>query len=242
MPELIFIGTGDAFGSGGRRNSAILVRGAEGNLLLDCGPSTLVGMKQLGIDPLEIDAVAISHYHGDHASGLPFLLLDYIYEGRRHKPLQILGPQGIEERVERLNKSCEYGMERPYEVSFEEFNCESSCRAAGFRLVPYPARHHPETCPHMIRVEGDGRALFFSGDTGWHDSLPQTVGDVDLFISEATLFEETFEFHLSCLRLLQERSRFRCRRMILTHLGREVLENQERIGLESAEDGLCLEF
>ena len=58
MPDLLFVGTGDAFGSGGRRNSGILLRGREQTLLLDCGPTTLVGLKELGRDPREIDAVA----------------------------------------------------------------------------------------------------------------------------------------------------------------------------------------
>ena len=73
MSEIVFVGTGDAFNSGGRRNSAILVRDAGHSILLDCGPTTLGGLKELGIDPLEIDAIALSHFHGDHTGQLaPF--------------------------------------------------------------------------------------------------------------------------------------------------------------------------
>ena len=86
MVEILFIGTGDAFGSGGRRNSAILVRADGRTLLLDCGPTTLAGLKQLGVDPSEIDAIAISHFHGDHAAGVPFLMLDGLYENPRRTP------------------------------------------------------------------------------------------------------------------------------------------------------------
>jgi ribonuclease BN (tRNA processing enzyme) len=75
MSEIVFVGTGDAFNSGGRRNSAIGARAGH-PILLDCGP-TLGGLKELGIDPLEIDAIALSHFHGDHIAGVPFLLLDY---------------------------------------------------------------------------------------------------------------------------------------------------------------------
>ena len=81
MTEVQFVGTGDAFGSGGRRQSAILVRVHGHTLLLDCGATTVVGLKELGIDPREIDAVAITHFHGDHVAGLPFLLLDYVFAG-----------------------------------------------------------------------------------------------------------------------------------------------------------------
>ena len=242
MPELVFVGTGDAFGSGGRRNSAILLRGGDKTLLLDCGPSSLIGLKSLGIDPLEIDAVAISHFHGDHAAGLPFLLLDYLFEGQRRSPLQVLGPPGIEERLSKMTRLFEYSEERPYRVLFSEFDCEKRIQIEGMSILPFPAFHHPETLPHMLRVECDGRALFFSGDTGWRDDLPEQVGEVDLFVSEATQLEDSFEYHLSCARLRKERKRFRCKRTILTHLGREVLQELDRVPFDTARDGLVVQF
>jgi len=243
MTELLFIGTGDAFGSGGRRNSAILVRNREHTLLLDCGPTTLLGLKELGIDPLEIDAVAISHFHGDHAAGLPFLMLDHLYERPREKPLAILGPPGIQARLELIARSFEYPSDDwTFPVSFSEFDCKKELMAESFKLRPFPALHQVETCPHMLRVESDGQAIFFSGDTGWHEALPGHVGQVDLFICEATLYDESFEYHLSCSRLQKERRRFDCKRMLLTHLGSEVLDNLERVDFDLAHDGLSLKI
>ncbi len=241
MAEVLFIGTGDAFGSGGRRNSAILLRNRGRTLLLDCGPSTLLGLKELGVDPLEIDAVAISHFHGDHAAGVPFLLLDHLYERPREQPLHVLGPPGIEARIELVARSFEYpSNDWPFDVSYSEFDCDSELVTGEFKLKPFPALHQVETCPHMLRVETNDHAIFFSGDTGWHEELPETVGEVDLFICEATLFEEGFEYHLSCTRLQQERRRFASKRMVLTHLGSEVLDNLERVDFDLAQDGLSL--
>ena len=243
MTELLFIGTGDAFCSGGRRNSAILVRNREHTLLLDCGPSTLLGLKELGIDPLEIDAVAISHFHGDHAAGLPFLMLDHVFERPREKPLTILGPPGIQARLESVARSFEYPSDDwPFPVSFSEFDFNKELMAESFKLRPFPALHQVETCPHMLRVESDGRAIFFSGDTGWHEELPSHVGQVDLFICEATLYDDSFEYHMSCSRLQKERRRFDCKRMVLTHLGSEVLDNLERVDFDLAHDGLSLKI
>ncbi len=99
MLEVQFIGSGDAFGSGGRRNSAILLRERSGTILLDCGVTTLVGLRECGVDPREIDSIVISHFHADHAAGVPILLLTYLFQDRRDRPLQILGPRGIEEMV-----------------------------------------------------------------------------------------------------------------------------------------------
>ncbi len=243
MLEVLFIGTGDAFGSGGRRNSAILLRDRGHTLLLDCGPTTLMGLKQLGVDPLEIDAVALSHFHGDHVAGLPFLLLDHLYERPRENPLRVLGPPGVQTRIELISQSFCYPSEQwPFDVAYSEFDCDSELVSNSFKLKPFPALHQAETCPHMLRVETADHTIFFSGDTGWHETLPETVGEVQLFICEATLFDESFEYHLSCTRLQKERRRFKCKRMLLTHLGSEVLENLERVDFDLAQDGLLLKL
>ncbi len=242
MLEILFVGTGDAFGSGGRRNSAILCRERGHTLLLDCGPTTLVGLKQLGVDPLEIDTIAISHFHGDHASGAPFLLLEYLYERQRRRPLEILGPPGVQARVEQLVDDYGYQFERTrgYPLTFREFRSGVAHEVEGFSVIPCPAFHHPETSPHMLRVETDQRALFFTGDTGWHEELPYHAGDVNLLISECCMMAESFEYHLSHERLLAERRRFRCERNVLTHLGREVIDHRARVEFETADDGLKL--
>ena len=244
MPEVVFIGTGDAFGSGGRRYSAILLRNQSNTLLLDCGPTTPLGLKSLGIDPREIDAIAISHFHGDHFAGLPFLLLDYHFETRRKRPLQILGPPGIEGRVELMSSALEYGpiAERPFEIHFSEFSCGRDLMLEDFTLRPFPAYHTPETCPHMLRIQIGAKSLFFTGDTGWCEELPHNVADSDLFICECVFMEDQFEFHLSHERLYRERRRFSARRTLLTHLGSEVLDHLECVHFETAHDGLHLEL
>ena len=100
MIEVQFIGSGDAFGSGGQLQTCLLLRGAHTPLLIDCGASSLIGMKRLGIDPSTIAAIVLTHLHGDHFAGVPFLILDGQFSGRS-TPLMIAGPQGTRERVER---------------------------------------------------------------------------------------------------------------------------------------------
>jgi ribonuclease BN (tRNA processing enzyme) len=240
MAEIVFVGTGDAFGSGGRRNSAILVRDRGRTLLLDCGPTTLGGLKSLGIDPLELDAIALSHFHGDHIAGVPFVLLDYLYEHPRSTPLELLGPPGVAERVAQLTRAYDYHLEESprYPLRFVEFTHDKPLDVAGFHLTPLPALHQEHTRPHMLRVDTSSRSLVFSGDTGWHDGLPDKVGDVDLFISECVFFDDDFPYHLSHRRLDAERRRFRCGAIRLTHLGSQVLENESRVRFDCAHDGL----
>src|SRR5262249_57592897 len=97
--ELQFIGSGDAFGSGGRFESWLLLRGAGEPVLIDCGASSLIALKRAGVDPTEIGCVLLSHLHGDHFGGVPFLILDGQFS-RRARPLTVAGPPGVKTRVE----------------------------------------------------------------------------------------------------------------------------------------------
>ena len=100
--QVSFIGSGDALGSGGRFQACILLQapGHDGDdVLLDCGASSLVALKQQHHDPNQIGLVLLSHLHGDHFGGLPFLVLDGQF-AHRTRPLHVAGPAGVRERVQ----------------------------------------------------------------------------------------------------------------------------------------------
>src|SRR5262245_12324718 len=94
------VGSGDAFGSGGRVNTCFYIESAKGRLLIDCGASSLVGLKAHGLDPNDVDGIVLSHLHGDHFGALPFLLLDAQFLARRERPLLIAGPPGTRARLD----------------------------------------------------------------------------------------------------------------------------------------------
>src|SRR3984893_8123529 len=96
--QLRFVGCGDALGSGGRFNTCFHISGERVNFLIDCGASSLPALKRLDIARDGIDLVLITHFHGDHFAGLPFLLLDAQFT-RRTRPLVVAGPEGIEMRL-----------------------------------------------------------------------------------------------------------------------------------------------
>ena len=105
--RLTILGSGDAFGSGGRFNTCFLIEfGSSGpagrKILLDCGASSLVAMRARGLDPNLIEGVILSHLHGDHFGALPFLLLDAQHASHRTHPFTIAGPPGTRTRVEGL--------------------------------------------------------------------------------------------------------------------------------------------
>src|SRR5262249_26555933 len=100
MTTVTFAGSGDAFGSGGRFQACIHLRPGTNQtpVLLDCGATSLTALRQAGLDPGEIGAVFVSHLHGDHFGGLPFLILDGQFSGRA-APLSIAGPPGTARRL-----------------------------------------------------------------------------------------------------------------------------------------------
>lgn len=95
-----FVGAGDAFGSGGRFQTCIALRADAGYTLLDRGATSLTALKRQRIDPGTVDAVFLTHLHGDHFGGVPFLVLDGQFN-RRERPLTIIGPPGTTARVPR---------------------------------------------------------------------------------------------------------------------------------------------
>ena len=122
--QVQFLGSGDAFGSGGRLQTCIYVRDQDFAFLMDCGTSSLIGMRQLGIDPNAVDAILLTHLHGDHFGGVPFLLLDAQLISKRQLPLLIAGPRGLEQRIRDAQEVLFPGSSRvelPFEVRFIEF-------------------------------------------------------------------------------------------------------------------------
>lgn len=96
--KLKILGCGDAFGSGGNLNTCFYVETSKIKFLIDCGATGLISLKKYKIEPSDIDYIFISHFHGDHFGGLPFIMLDH-FRKPRTKALYIVGPKGIKEKT-----------------------------------------------------------------------------------------------------------------------------------------------
>ena len=96
--QLTILGCGDAFGAGGNLQTSFLVRAQAATFLIDCGVTTLIGMRRLGLEPNDADTVFVTHLHGDHFGGLAWLLVDAIYASARKRPLVVTGPKSIATR------------------------------------------------------------------------------------------------------------------------------------------------
>lgn len=240
--EVTFLGCGDAFSSGGRFNTCFRLKGERASILIDCGATSLLALKQARIPTDAIDGVVLSHLHGDHFGGLTFLLLDAHHMSRRTRPFFVLGPAGTEARLAAANEILFPGFPgEPWRFPFDIAALAPLVRSErqGFAVTPFPAAHAAGAPCFSLRIELDGRIVTYSGDTGWTDALAAAARDADLFICECSSYERPAKGHLSFAELQPRLARIAARRVILTHMNPDMLA-QSGLGVETAQDGLTL--
>jgi ribonuclease BN (tRNA processing enzyme) len=237
--QLQFLGSGDAFGSGGRFQTCFLLRGGGGDMLIDCGASSLIALKRAAVDPAEIGWVLLSHLHVDHFGGVPFLILDGQFS-RRTRPLVVAGPPGLQTRMTEAMEVCFPGSTRAarrFSTELVELPERLTTPVGPARVTPFVVAHASGAPSYALRVEYGGKVIAYSGDTEWTDALLDTARGADLFICEAYFFNKKITGHLDYQTLCAHRDRIECRRIILTHMGPEVLSRLGEVEFECAEDG-----
>ena len=234
-----FLGSGDAFGSGGRLQTCILVESDDFRFLLDCGASSLIALKRGGVDPNGIDAVLVSHLHGDHFGGIPFLVLDGQFS-RRLRRLLVVGPPGLTDRVTQAMEVFFPGSsqaQREFATGFVELAEGTPTSVGPLRVTPYQVVHACGAPPYALRVEVGGRVIVYSGDTEWTDRLIPAAAGADLFICEAYFYDKQVRFHLDYATLMRNRSRLDCKRLVVTHMSSDMLAHLADLSVEAASDG-----
>lgn len=198
-------------------------------------------MRRYGVDPLEVDTVVLTHLHGDHFAGLPFLFLDGRLVSGRDDPMNVVGPMetGVRLRVAMDALFAGSSPENlPFRVRIREYEATRPVTAGEFTVTAFPALHSPGSNPHAIRVEVGGKVVAFSGDSAWTPALAQAAQGADLFICESYTYDTQMPNHLDYKTLLEHRDELGCKRIILTHMGSGMLEKLDQVELETADDGM----
>ncbi len=241
--EIRFLGSGDAFGSGGRYHTCLLAMAETTRFLIDCGASSLIALKRYGVDPNGIDAVLVSHLHGDHFGGLPFFLLDAHLVSRRTRPLTLAGPPGFRDRLRQAQEVFfpgSTGIAPKFALTLVEMPERVAQRIGPVQVTPFLVQHYSGTPPYALRIEIDGRVVTYSGDTEWVESLVPAAAGADLFIVEAYFYDKKVKYHLDYATLRGRLGEIGAKRVILTHMGAEMLARRAEVDLDCAEDGLVI--
>jgi ribonuclease BN (tRNA processing enzyme) len=241
--RLRFLGTGDNFGSGGRLQACIHVDTGKSRFLIDCGASSLIAMKRAGIGSAAIDAILISHLHGDHFGGIPFFILDAQLISRRETPLVIAGPPGLKQRIHDAMEVFypgSSGVERKFSIDYVEMAEGETMHVKDLSILPVRVIHGSGAPPYALRIECAGKIISYSGDTEWTDALRAVTDGSDLFICESYFFEKQMKNHLNYRTLMAHKADLGCKRLIITHLGEDLLNHRGEIELDMAQDGMEL--
>jgi ribonuclease BN (tRNA processing enzyme) len=239
--RVTFIGSGSAFADGGRSHACIHVTAPGVSLLLDCGGSSLPAIRR-EVDAEAIDAIGISHLHGDHFGGIPYLLIEQHFAGRT-APLLIGGPRALGERLRALESSLYPDFFRKTKLGFQVSEIvlgANETEFGGALVSALPVKHVAESDPHGLRVRVGDKLIAYSGDATWSDDLARVAKGADLFICDATFFDRDDPSHISYRTLMAHRDALDCKRIVLTHLGAETLARIGELEIDHAVDGASL--
>lgn len=154
MLDVCLLGSGGMMPLPYRWLTALMTRFNGSNLLIDCGEGTQIAIKEKGWSFKPIDVICFTHYHGDHISGLPGLLLT-MGNADRTEPLTLIGPKGLERVVNALRVIAP---ELPFEIRFMEITePEQSFEINGYRITAFRVKHNVICYGYTIEIDRAGK-------------------------------------------------------------------------------------
>ena len=166
MLDICLLGTGGMMPLPYRWLTSMMARCGGSNLLIDCGEGTQVAIKEKGWSFKPIDVICFTHYHGDHISGLPGLLLT-MGNADRTEPLTLVGPRGLERVVNALRVIAP---ELPFEIKFIEITKpEEVLELNGYRITAFRVNHNVICYGYTLEILRQGK---FSPDSAREHEIP----------------------------------------------------------------------
>lgn len=244
--KVTILGSGDAFGTGGRFNTCLHVEAGAERMLLDCGASSMVALNQAGVERNGLSTLLFTHFHGDHFGGLPAFLLDAQFVSRRTQPLTIAGPSGIEHRaLHALEADFPGSSANPWRfpIAYVEVTPEQPARLSRIDVSAFPMVHDERAGPCQgYRLSFDGKVFAFSGDTAWTDTLIPLAAGADVLLVECYAYDIKLANHLDYKTLAAHRAELETARIVLTHMGMSMLAGRDDLPEERAHDGMIIEL
>lgn len=202
------LGSCGSYPGAGQACSGYLVQGAGATLWLDAGSGTLANL-QRHVDIRDVDAVVVTHEHPDHWGDLTGLYVACKYYLQRER-VPVYAPAGVRDR-------CYY---RGLPLDWRRVTDRDRLQVGGLQVTFSRTDHPPETLG--VRIDGDGRSLAYSADTGEGWSFDRLGGGIDVALCEAGFADEEVgegrHLHLTARRAGEMARRAGVGRLLLTHL------------------------
>ncbi|MDP6906505.1 MAG: ribonuclease Z [Candidatus Thalassarchaeaceae archaeon] len=252
MVKIQFLGTGNAFCPPNRMHSLVLI---DDEILIDVPPTVIPQLRNAGISPSKISTILITHWHGDHTFGLPFLLLDrkYLSDRSGNSNLTIYCYKGGRNRLQNL---CNQAYPNTLEsLKWLEYNEDNEGNANSWEFSRFEVCHDPATEPHgYLLRNSEGFTIAHCGDSGPCENIEKLAKNTNIMIIEMGIPDSVNSpYHYSPSRLTKLANKNPNTKFIATHnyansFGSEP-ESETQFVLEKlpsnvvqAEDGDCYEF
>lgn len=154
MLDVCLLGTGGMMPLPGRWLTSLMTRYNGSNLLIDCGEGTQIAIKEKGWTFKPLDTILFTHYHADHISGLPGILLAMV-NADRTEPLTLVGPKGLARVVGGLRVICP---EVPFEINYIELTePEQELNLNGYRITAFRVQHSTICYGYTLQIDRSGK-------------------------------------------------------------------------------------
>lgn len=199
MLKIVILGSANAFAHSNQYQSAHYIEFDEKNkILLDCGPAILQAIQSAEVNLNDLRYLLISHLHGDHMAGIPFLLLYFRFLSERKEPLHIIGPPGLKEQLSYLLKGNYPNILTEDEALFDvcELNFQETKELADSTIIkPFEAHHIPNAFGYTIQK--NNLKIVYSGDNELKSDQLEEFKNSTVLIHELTTMDSTTGGHTS---------------------------------------------
>ncbi len=202
--HVVLCGAGSPLPDPRRSGACVAVAAGESLFVVDAGTNGARNLSRMGINPGQINAILLSHFHSDHIDGLGELMLLRWTSGSRHQPVPVLGPQGVEQVVSGFNEA--YAQDARYRTAHHGETVAPSGGTGGSAMPfvepeigqllkiwdedgvvisVFRVDHRPVAPAVGYRFDYAGRSVVISGDTARSPNLEKFSEGVDLLVHEA---------------------------------------------------------
>jgi ribonuclease Z len=189
MGKIVILGTANAIADEVQENTHLYIQQGERIILVDCASNPVVHLRKAKIDFNQISDIILTHFHPDHVSGAPLLLMDMWLMGRKH-PLRMYGLEHTISRMEKLMDLFEWrtwpGFFPVEFITQPEEELAPLIHDAGLHIYSSPVDHLTPTMGIRIEFPGSGGSAAYSSDTQPSQSVSRLARGVDVLIHEAT--------------------------------------------------------